>query len=78
LAGVLGFVGQRPERDFRGGGPDVLWSVGGLDYWVIECKSGSDHNPISKRDADQLSGAIFDALLRSRAGLQETVKLHGG
>jgi hypothetical protein len=58
LAGVLGFVGQRPERDFRDGGPDVLWSIGGLDYWVIECKSGSDHNSIPKKDADQLSGAM--------------------
>jgi hypothetical protein len=58
LAGVLGFVGQRPERDFRDGGPDVLWSVGDLDYWVIECKSGSDHSSIPKRDADQLSGAM--------------------
>jgi len=58
LAGLLGFVGQRPERDFRDGGPDVLWSIGGLDYWVIECKSGSDHNSIPKRDADQLSGAM--------------------
>ena len=58
LAGVLGFVGQRPERDFRDGGPDVLWSVGALDYWVIECKSGSDHSSIPKRDADQLSGAM--------------------
>jgi hypothetical protein len=58
LAGVLGFAGQRPERDFRDGGPDVLWSVGGSDYWVIECKSGSDHNSIPKRDADQLSGAM--------------------
>ncbi len=57
LAGFLGFLSQRPELDF-GSGPDVLWAVGNLDYFVIECKSGATNATVSKYYANQLSGSM--------------------
>lgn len=58
LGDLLGFGSQRPELEF-GSGPDNLWSLGGLNYWVIECKSGAIKAPaISKTDTDQLAGSI--------------------
>jgi hypothetical protein len=57
LGSHLGFLGQRPERDF-GEGPDVLWSLGGLEYLVIECKSAVTEPRISKSDAAQLSHSV--------------------
>lgn len=55
----LGFGSQRPDKMYKDGGPDNLWAVGGLQYYVIECKSGvSDYNkPISKDYCNQLLGA---------------------
>jgi hypothetical protein len=53
----LGLGSQRPERDV-GAGPDVLWSLGELDFLVIECKSASQAGSISKVDAAQLSHSI--------------------
>ncbi|MEV0088696.1 helicase C-terminal domain-containing protein [Saccharopolyspora sp. NPDC050642] len=53
----LGFAAQRPERD-TGEGPDVMWSLGELDYLVIECKSGSTTDAIWRRDAEQLSHSM--------------------
>ena len=40
IARYIGFIGQRPEGEF-GKGPDVLWGVGNLKYFVIECKNGA-------------------------------------
>lgn len=54
LALHLGFSAQRPERE-QGIGPDVLWSLGELQYLVIECKSGAVGAVINKRDLAQLS-----------------------
>lgn len=56
LADHLGLAGQRPEQDL-GEGPDVLWSLGDLGFWVIEVKSGSKSQVIHKGDANQLSGS---------------------
>lgn len=53
----LGFPSQRPEQE-RGEGPDVLWALGDLQYWVIEAKSGATTPFISKHDSDQLGGSI--------------------
>ncbi len=54
----LGFGSQMPEDDF-GKGPDNLWSVGGLDYFVIECKSGAiKAKAINKHDCNQLTGSM--------------------
>ena len=57
LAGFLGFLAQRPEIDF-GNGPDNLWAVGNLEYFVIECKSGAVNQTVSKYYANQLSGSM--------------------
>lgn len=57
LASLIGFLGQRPEVEF-GKGPDVLWGVGELRYFAIECKNEATSSTICKKDCDQLSGAI--------------------
>ncbi|MFX4083488.1 helicase C-terminal domain-containing protein [Sphingobium yanoikuyae] len=55
----LGFGSQMPEEDF-GKGPDNLWSVGNLNYFVIECKSGAvKAKAISKHDCNQLTGSMM-------------------
>jgi hypothetical protein len=57
LADHLGLAGQRPEQDLDEG-PDVLWALGDLGFWVIEVKSGSKSQVVHKGDANQLSGSI--------------------
>ncbi|MDX8035873.1 helicase C-terminal domain-containing protein [Lentzea sp. BCCO 10_0856] len=57
LADHLGLTGQRPEQDL-GEGPDVLWALGNLGFWVIEAKSGSRTQVIHKGDANQLAGSM--------------------
>lgn len=57
IASFLGYNGQRPEKEF-GRGPDVLWEVGQLKYFVIECKNGVTNNLISKHDCNQLNGSV--------------------
>lgn len=57
LANHLGLAGQRPEQDL-GEGPDVLWALGDLGFWVIEAKSGSRSQVIHKTDANQLAGSM--------------------
>lgn len=57
IAEFLGFKAQRPEVEFSRG-PDVLWAVGNLRYFVIECKSGAVAEKITKHYANQLSGSM--------------------
>lgn len=58
LGAFLGFGSQRPEEDM-GRGPDNLWALGDLQYFVIECKSGATKaQRISKSDTNQLNGSI--------------------
>lgn len=58
LGAFLGFGSQRPEEDM-GRGPDNLWALGHLQYFVIECKSGATKaQRISKSDTNQLNGSI--------------------
>lgn len=58
LGSFLGFGSQMPEDDY-GKGPDNLWSLGGLEYLVIECKSGATSaKAISKHDCNQLTGSM--------------------
>lgn len=58
LGTFLGFGSQMPEDDF-GKGPDNLWSMGGLEYLVIECKSGATSaKAITKHDCNQLTGSM--------------------
>ncbi|WP_055075592.1 DEAD/DEAH box helicase family protein [Pseudanabaena sp. 'Roaring Creek'] len=56
VARYIGFNSQRPEEDF-GKGSDVLWAVGNLTYFVIECKNGATTDKISKSDCNQLNGS---------------------
>jgi len=60
LGQLLGFGSHRPDNEFRSGGPDNLWAVGNLHYYVIECKSGvkNDGRPISKDHCNQLLGSV--------------------
>ena len=53
----IGFESQRPETEI-GNGPDVLWALGGLNFAVIECKSGVENSFISKHNAAQLSHSM--------------------
>jgi hypothetical protein len=56
---LLGFGSQRPDQEYKDGGPDNLWAVGELNFLVIECKSGVDNDGrlISKTHCNQLLGA---------------------
>lgn len=56
LADVLGFKSQRPENEFNKG-PDVLWSIGELEFLVIECKNEATSEYICKHDCNQLNGS---------------------
>lgn len=59
LGKFLGFGSQRPE-DETGRGPDNLWALGNLKYFVIECKSGAVlADKISKENTNQLNGSII-------------------
>ena len=54
LAKFLGFVGQRPEHQFRVG-PDVLWLIENDYAFVIECKSRKEaKNALTKDEHGQL------------------------
>lgn len=57
IAKVLGFESQRPENEY-GKGPDVLWAVGNLQYFIIECKNGATNPIINKADCNQLNGSV--------------------
>ncbi|MFC0200711.1 DEAD/DEAH box helicase [Paracoccus rhizosphaerae] len=58
LGAYLGFRSQMPETE-SGRGPDNLWAVGGLKYYIIECKSGATEAAnICKKDCNQLNGSI--------------------
>ncbi|MDB5763943.1 MAG: DEAD-like helicase [Herminiimonas sp.] len=57
IAELIGFISQRPELDFNSG-PDVLWAVGNLRYFVIECKNGAVTSKVSKDDCNQLTGSV--------------------
>lgn len=54
---LLGFGSQRPDNE-TGLGPDNLWAVRKLEYYVIECKSGRTTPLINKSDCNQLLGSI--------------------
>jgi hypothetical protein len=55
-AALLGFQAQLPESEF-GAGPDVLWAVGALRYFVIECKNEATSETVNKKDCNQLAGS---------------------
>lgn len=58
LAALLGFAGQRPERD-TGRGPDNLWALTDGTFHVIEAKNEvNEAHPVYKKHAEQLSNAM--------------------
>jgi len=58
LADLLGFAGQRPERD-TGRGPDDLWALTDGSFHVTEAKNRVDEkHPVYKKHAEQLSNAM--------------------
>lgn len=58
LADLLGFAGQRPERD-TGRGPDDLWALTDGSFHVTEVKNRVDEkHPVYKKHAEQLSNAM--------------------
>lgn len=52
---ILGFESSRVDKN---GGPDNLWAIGDNKYLVIECKSGSTSDTISKDYCNQLGGSV--------------------
>ena len=56
IARYLGFGSQRPEQEYKKG-PDVLWQVGDLKYFVIEAKNEATVTTISKAYCNQLNGS---------------------
>ncbi len=56
IARYIGFESQRPEQEYKKG-PDNLWNVGGLKYFVIECKNEAIATTISKDYCNQLNGS---------------------
>jgi replicative superfamily II helicase len=64
---LLGFVAQRPEKEWKEG-PDNLWGLRENEYLVVECKSEVDvaRSEIEPREAEQMnrSCAWFDAQYR--------------
>ena len=55
---LLGFASQRPEQKFKRKGPDNLWAVGELKYYIIEAKNGATGDLINKHDCNQLNGSM--------------------
>ncbi|WP_031482029.1 DEAD/DEAH box helicase family protein [Maridesulfovibrio frigidus] len=56
IAKYIGFRSQRPEQEYKKG-PDNLWSLGGSQYCVIECKSCAVVETITKTYCNQLNGS---------------------
>ncbi|MGB9021966.1 MAG: helicase C-terminal domain-containing protein, partial [Candidatus Bathyarchaeia archaeon] len=64
LAELLGFVGQRPEKEWKAG-PDNLWGLREGEFLLVECKSevALDRAEINEQEAEQMnrSCAWFDS-----------------
>lgn len=59
LASFLGIIGQRPEKEYGGDGPDNLWALPNGPFLVIECKNGvTAGTGISKKDVGQLGQSV--------------------
>jgi hypothetical protein len=54
---MIGAHSSRPEKE-SGKGPDNLWVLSNLEYFVIECKNGTETDTIAKSDCNQLGGSI--------------------
>lgn len=73
LAGILGFGGQRPDRQ-HGVGPDNLWQVREQQYVLWECKNEVklDREHIHKDETGQMNNASgwFDANYKGTKALR--------
>ena len=58
LGKILGFSSSMPDEETNGEGPDNLWMISDKKYLVIECKSGTTTNTISKEYCNQLGGSV--------------------
>lgn len=60
VASILGIQSSRPEKEGVLGGPDNLWAIDNLRYFIIECKNGvkPSTTEISKSDCAQLLSSI--------------------
>ena len=60
VASIIGIHSSRPEKAGALGGPDDLWALDNLKYFVIECKNGvkTGIKEISKSDCSQLLSSI--------------------
>ena len=60
VASIIGIHSSRPEKEGALGGPDDLWAIDNLKYFVIECKNGvkPDITEISKSDCEQLLSSM--------------------
>ena len=57
-ASVIGIASSRPEVQFGGEAPDNLLAFTNSEYVIIECKSGTTTETISKDDCEQLLSSI--------------------
>ena len=55
---LLGFESSRPEKEVGDGGPDNLWGISSNLSVIIECKSGTTTEFISKNDCGQLLSSM--------------------
>jgi hypothetical protein len=58
LGTALGFVTQRPDKEWREG-PDNLWALRDDLYWIVECKNQVDANrkEINKAETGQMNNS---------------------
>jgi len=57
-ASIIGICSSRPEEEYGGVAPDNLFALGNSEYAIIECKSRTTTEAISKHDCNQLLGSI--------------------
>lgn len=57
-ASIIGICSSRPEQEYGGVAPDNLLALGNSEYAIIECKSRTTTEAISKHDCNQLLGSV--------------------
>lgn len=57
-ASIIGICSSRPEMEYGGEAPDNLFALGNSEYAIIECKSRTTTEAISKSDCGQLLQSV--------------------
>ena len=57
-ASIIGISSSRPEKEYGGKAPDNLFALGNSEYAIIECKSRTTTEVISKDDCGQLLQSV--------------------